>query len=64
MQTLLNEKQAAEKLGMTHWTLRRYRVYGGGPNYVKLGSLVKYLEADLEEFVMSNRRETTFEVAD
>lgn len=50
---LLNEKQAAEVLGLSHRTLQNWRVKGGGPRFVKLSGSVRYRERDLEAWVES-----------
>lgn len=53
MSNLLNEKQMAEKIGMSvHW-LRRKRWSGGGIPFVKLsnGGAVRYREEDGDAYV-------------
>lgn len=47
----LNTRQASELTGIATVTLERWRVDGEGPPYVKLGRLVKYRRADLDEFM-------------
>ena len=51
----LTEAQAAVRLGLKVPTLRAWRHQGRGPAYVRLGRAVRYLAADLEEFLASNR---------
>lgn len=51
---LVNEREAAEHLGMSLATLRRYR-YGidgrtDGPSVVKIGRTVRYALSDLRKF--------------
>lgn len=58
MATYLNPKQAARLLGTTHKTLADWRYYGRGPRYVKLGRLVKYIEADLHAYMQDHLHET------
>ena len=47
---LLTEAEAAQMLTLAPATLRDWRLRHKGPVYVKLGSLVRYREADLHEF--------------
>ena len=56
---LLNTAQAAVALDLSPRTLERYRVVGGGPRYVKVGRLVRYLPSDLEHWLKSRGRKTT-----
>jgi hypothetical protein len=50
-----NEKEAAVILGCTVSALRKWRLLGRGPAYVKVGRLVRYGEADLAAFLDANR---------
>ena len=56
---LLKTAQAAVALDVSPRTLERYRVVGGGPRYVKVGRLVRYLPSDLERWLKSRGRKTT-----
>jgi predicted DNA-binding transcriptional regulator AlpA len=51
----LTELEAAARLGLKVATLRAWRCQGRGPAYVRLGRAVRYLLADIEEFLNSNR---------
>ena len=51
----LTETEAARRLGLKVPTLRAWRSQGRGPAYVRLGRAVRYLPADIEEFLRSNR---------
>ena len=62
-QTFLDSEQAANYLGLKRTTLEAWRCRGGGPKFVKLGRLVKYRQADLDDFVESRTRNNTSEVA-
>ena len=42
MTTLLNEKEAAEKLGMTVAALRRWRLEMRGPTFIRVGTRNRY----------------------
>lgn len=56
---LLTERQAAAVLGLSHRTLQAWRVRGGGPQYAKIGSNVRYRRADLDAWVAGRVREST-----
>jgi predicted DNA-binding transcriptional regulator AlpA len=44
--------KAAEFLGLSPWTLRRWRRAGLGPKWRKMGPrLVRYLRSDLEAYI-------------
>lgn len=62
-ENLLNEKQAAEILGLSPRTLQKWRVIGGGPGFCKLLGAVRYSRADLNEFVERSRRRSTSDTA-
>lgn len=51
----LTEGEAATRLGLKVATLRAWRNQGRGPAYVRLGRAIRYLSADLDEFLHSNR---------
>lgn len=48
---LINENEAARRLGLAVPTLRKWRVHGGGPPFLKLGRAVRYDTADLDAWV-------------
>jgi predicted DNA-binding transcriptional regulator AlpA len=49
--TVLNEKQAAEFLGVSVRTLQAWRVRGAPPRFVKIGRAVRYQRRVLLEFL-------------
>lgn len=51
----LTETEAAARLGLKVATLRAWRTKGRGPAYVRLGRAIRYLTADLDEFLHANR---------
>lgn len=55
----LPEASAAKYLGMSQSWLRRKRIEGDGPTFVKLGRSVRYLLEDLNNFMLKNRRNNT-----
>ena len=51
MALLLNEYGASERLSLSVNTLRRWRILGRGPQFVKLGAAVRYKVEDVEQFI-------------
>ena len=51
---LMNEKKAAECLGLSVGTLQNWRCNSEGPTYLKLGGAVRYRPEDLEAYVEEN----------
>jgi predicted DNA-binding transcriptional regulator AlpA len=62
VERLLNQREAAEKLGISVRTLERLRVVGTGPEYYRLGRLVRYRECDIEEWVLRTVQVSSSEV--
>ena len=58
-QILMNEKQAAKRLGVGDKCLQAWRVKGGGPVFLKVGRLVRYTQTDLDAWLSTRRREST-----
>jgi molybdenum cofactor biosynthesis enzyme MoaA len=56
---LLKEREAAKILDISHRTLQKLRVTGGGPVFCKIAGAVRYRRADLEAFVAASRRAST-----
>ena len=48
---LIDNDEAARRLGTTAKALRVMRAKGGGPPYVKLGRSVRYRPGDIEEYL-------------
>ena len=55
---LLTDKEAAEAMSCSVAALRRWRREGRGPAFFRIGRLVRYSTADLENFVRAGRVET------
>lgn len=59
MPQMLTPKELSERWKVADSTLRKWRVAGTGPAYIKLGdgrnAEVRYSLADVEEFEASNR---------
>ena len=56
--TALMERQVAEQLGLSVATLRAWRHRGKGPRFLRLGRSVRYLPADVDEFVRASAVDT------
>ena len=54
----LTERQVAEQLGLSVATLRAWRHRGKGPRLLRLGRSVRYLPADVDEFVRASAVDT------
>ena len=53
---MFDERQAGKRLGgddhpISSRTMQRWRQQGVGPAFVRLGTLIRYRECDLEEFI-------------
>jgi excisionase family DNA binding protein len=59
MEPLLTTDQAAECLGVAGITLRKWRLYGGGPRFVRLGRAVRYRLGALEAYVAKQEFDST-----
>jgi len=55
---LVDEHEAAARLGLTVATLRRWRWARRGLAWHKIGSAVRYAPTDIHAFVMAGRRVT------
>jgi len=61
---MLRTPQAAEHLGVSTATLCKWRVFGGGPRYKKLGRTVVYDPIDLRDWLDARSRGSTSELGD
>ena len=50
----LTERQVAEQLGLSVATLRAWRHRGKGPRFLRFGRSVRYLPADVDDFVRAS----------
>ena len=61
---LMNETEAASRLGVAPKTLERWRSTGAGPLFVRIGSRhVRYTVEDIEAWIASRRRASLAECA-
>ena len=61
MSKLVDTKAAAEILGLSVATLKKYRMVGGGPAFHKFGRSVRYDLNDIAEYSRMNRYDNTAE---
>jgi len=52
--TILDTDQAAQYLRLAKSTVEKMRVYGGGPNFLKLNRSVRYRAEDLDDWLRAN----------
>lgn len=55
----LKPPEAAHYLGSSVSTLAKRRLYGSGPRYYRLGRAIRYLKADLDEFMAVTKATST-----
>jgi len=56
---VMNVQQAANYLGLAVSTLNKWRCYGDGPLFIKMGRSVRYRVKDLNDYVEGRRAEST-----
>jgi hypothetical protein len=52
-QTLLTEMEVSKQLRVSLAALRKWRVLNRGPQYLKIGPLVRYRQSDLDDWLAS-----------
>jgi predicted DNA-binding transcriptional regulator AlpA len=50
----LTEENTSKRINVSRSALRKWRRQGAGPRYVKLGRLVRYSVAELENWLAAN----------
>ena len=58
---LLKPDEAGEYVGFTAGWLAKLRIYGGGPNFIKLGRKIRYARSDLDAWIAAGRSGSTSE---
>ncbi len=58
----LNNEEAAQYLGLKAATLNKWRVYGEGPPFIKVGRLVRYRRVDLDAYLSGRLVSSTSEM--
>ncbi len=59
----LSNAEAAEYLGLKAATLNKWRVYGAGPPFLKVGRLIRYRKSDLDAYLAGRLVRSTAEAA-
>lgn len=52
-ETLLDSREAAERLNVVPFTIKRWRREGVGPSYIKIGGRVYYTAQQIDEYIES-----------
>jgi predicted DNA-binding transcriptional regulator AlpA len=47
LEPMLNERDVARITGLSVQTIRRWRLFRGGPKYLKIGAAVRYRREDI-----------------
>ena len=55
---MFDERAAAKMIGCSVALMRKWRLFGEGPAFFKLGRLVRYSHEDLDAFLAAHRVET------
>lgn len=55
--SLVTEREAARMLNISMSTLRRRRIGGRRPNYIRLGRLIRYTRSEIEAVIKENSTE-------
>jgi hypothetical protein len=56
---LFNPEEASDYLRVARQTLARWRCYGFGPHFVRVGGRIFYDPADLDAFIAANKFHST-----
>ena len=56
---MLTTQQAARILGLSPFTLNKWRLYGHGLRFIKLGRAVRYRRADVMAYMASRTKTST-----
>ena len=62
MNPLLTENEVAKRLSLTTNTLRKWRCLGKGPNFIKIGSAVRYEQEEITTFIEGSIKNSTNEI--
>ncbi len=62
MARLVRTREAAKFVALSESQLNKLRVFGGGPEFIKLGARVLYEVQALEAWIARNRRRSTSDI--
>jgi predicted site-specific integrase-resolvase len=63
-QRLKSVRDTAEALGVSVSTLNKWRVYGDGPTFVRLGRRIAYRPEHILEYLEKQARQSTSDAGD
>ena len=52
---LIDDKEAAKIIGVSHYTMKSYRQRKIGPHYYKMGRAVRYDKKDLNDYLKKQK---------
>jgi predicted DNA-binding transcriptional regulator AlpA len=55
LETLLEEKELAERLQVSLGTLRSWRTDGTGPRFHRIGQMIRYAPSDVKDWLVSRQ---------
>ena len=55
LETLLEEKELAERLQVSLGTLRTWRTEGKGPRFHRIGQMIRYAPSDVRDWLESRQ---------
>ena len=55
LETLLEEKELAERLQVSLGTLRTWRTEGKGPRFHRIGQMIRYAPSDVKAWLLSRQ---------
>lgn len=63
-QQLLNTRQVAQICNVSISKINKLRHFGGGPDFIKIGKLVRYTIEDVEEWLRQSKFSSTSEFSE
>lgn len=61
MEHLLTTREAARVLGMAEITLRKWRIHGTGPRFIRCGANIRYRITELDSWLTARTAGSTSE---
>ena len=55
LETLLEEKELADRLQVSLGTLRSWRTDGTGPRFHRIGQMIRYAPSDVKDWLVSRQ---------
>jgi len=60
---LLREREVAEILNISIYTVQRFRISGKGPKFCKISGSVRYLLSDVQDYIQNQTVTSTSDIA-